>query len=253
MGRIKFLDPMEALRGNLSGGQKLKYPSHNNAAWDAPDNKRSYATNYRTSYISCQRASTGATYFSVKKRSAVNNTDDARMAQALFGASASIANTFMHNPTSLQQIMVAYEYAYNMGLTKDGETMRAWTMRTVRRYLINQSDIYFNKTNSVWIAQNPFVKTHVANSWEFQADKEMLAKFWLQLADGGKVFTINSAKGVYFTSESFDDILDSTHNVLSLTSDGEDYLLFRGANVYLDDTKISVQDSPTANAEYIAY
>lgn len=253
MRRIKFTAPVESLRGNLSGGQKLTYPSHDNSAWDAPSNKRSYATNYKTRYIGALRSSSGRTYFSVKERTAVNQTDDARMAQALFGASASIANTFMHNPTSLSQLQVAYEYAYNMGLTKEGETMRAWTMRIVRRYLENQSDIYFNKSNSVWIAENPFIGEHVQNAWSFQADKEMLAKFWGQLAVSGISFTINSSKGVAFTGEDFDSIVSSTHNVLNLSIDGDDHVVFRGAIVYYEDTPVNPETGPSNNAEYIAY
>ena len=253
MRKITFIAPVESLRGNLSGGQKLTYPSHNNSAWDAPSNKRSYATNYKTRYIGAQRSSSGRAYFSVKERTAVNQTDDARMAQALFGASASIANTLMHLPQSLDKISQAFIRAQELGLTKEGQTLRSWTMEQVRKYLENESDIYFNLNNSVFIAENPFIQTHVASAFSFQADKEMLAKFWGQLAVNGIAFTINSAKGVAFTGEDFGTIVDSTHNVLTLSIDDNDKVVYRSAFVYYEETMQESDDVVTNNRAYVAY
>ena len=80
-----MISPFEALTGNLSGSQNLKYPTRDNSAWDAPDNKRSYATNYVPRYVGVQR-SDGTTFFSVKKRTAIKNSPAQKRAQAVLAA-----------------------------------------------------------------------------------------------------------------------------------------------------------------------
>lgn len=85
MKRIEFIPGILAMRGNISGNQKVGYPLQGGAAYDAPEGVN-HATTYRASYIGAKRAKDGMTYFSVKTKQTVNVTPEARFKWAVLAA-----------------------------------------------------------------------------------------------------------------------------------------------------------------------
>lgn len=85
MRKIEFIPGILAMRGNLSGNQKVGYPLQGGAAYDAPEGIN-HATAYRASYIGAKRAKDGLTYFSVKTKQTVNITPEARRKWAVLAA-----------------------------------------------------------------------------------------------------------------------------------------------------------------------
>lgn len=85
MRKIEFIPGILAMRGNLSGNQKVGYPLQGGAAYDAPEGVN-HATAYRPSYIGAKRAKDGLTYFAVKTKQTVNITPEARLKWAVLAA-----------------------------------------------------------------------------------------------------------------------------------------------------------------------
>lgn len=85
MRKIEFIPGILAMRGNLSGNQKVGYPLQGGAAYDAPEGVN-HATAYRASYIGAKRAKDGLTYFAVKTKQTVNITPEARLKWAVLAA-----------------------------------------------------------------------------------------------------------------------------------------------------------------------
>ena len=216
MRGIEFIAPVAYMRGNLSGEKKLTYPTKNNDAWDAPDDKKSYATNYTPRYIGAKRSATGKSIFSVKQRSAVNMTSAVRMQQALLGASVSLSSSMVKQLTILPSLQSAYARAVNNGLTT--KTFTKWVQEQSAIYLENKSDIFFNLDNSVFIVENPFIGSHESGAVSITGvNSAILVKFWGQLSLNGSSFTVAGQKGVCFVGENFIDLIASNHNILGLS------------------------------------
>lgn len=212
MKRITFIEPVGALQGKLSANRKLTYPTHDNSAWDAPTGK-SYATNYRPSYISNLRVKDGVTYFSTKVRSSVTMNSDTRMVQALLGASVSIATSMLKNPQILQIVTTAY--IINQ---PKGQTLVKWTQGQVRLFLQEHSDFWFIGNSGMNYIQNPFISEHHDPSTAITGlNQEVIAKFWSQLADNPITFTVSGQLGVAHANNTFDTIVNSSYNNLGLS------------------------------------
>ena len=217
MRSIEFIAPVAYMRGNLSGEKKLTYPTKNNDAWDAPDDKKSYATNYTPRYIGAKRSATGKSIFSVKQRSAVNMTSAVRMQQALLGASVSLTSSMTKQLTILPSLQSAYERAKLIGLTTKNFTK--WVQEQTAIYLQNKTDIYFNLDSSVFIVQNPFLNDHAQGAVAIDGiNTSILVKFWTILSVNGLTFKVAGATGIGFNDEVFEVLISSDINVLGLTS-----------------------------------
>lgn len=92
MKRIEFIAPVEALRGNMSGSQKLVYAENDNPAYDAPEG-RQYARNYKPRYIGFRRAKDGAVYFGLKRKSATMIDAASKITMAAMGTLQTLKNT----------------------------------------------------------------------------------------------------------------------------------------------------------------
>lgn len=117
MARIRFISPVEALQGNLSGSQKLLYPTSDNKAWESPDGKQ-FARNYTPRFIGAMRAASGKTYFSVKKRSAVNMTENVRRQQAITSVALLYANAIMADAAGFTAAMAIWRDHIAAGYNK---------------------------------------------------------------------------------------------------------------------------------------
>ena len=250
MRRIEFLAPVESMRGNLSGEQVLTYPTNDNSAWDAPSNKRSYATNYRPRYIGAKRTSNGKTYFAIKQRSAVTNSDTQRLTQALLGATRSLAVAIQADPTALLVIQTAF------GRQTEFDTLSKFVENFIREGLKNYYDFQvYGNTGGVTVYQNPFLKNHASGALEFpnySAIQDVLVKFWTILGDANMFFTIGRATGIAHTGDTFDGVIESSYNVLGLAADGSDYVTIYGGafNVMDGDAKVSVAATVSSIKEY---
>lgn len=216
MKRITFIEPVGSMQGKLSGNRKLTYPTRNNSAWDAPEGK-SYATNYRPSYIGNLRARDGVTYFSTKVRSSVTMNGTTRLAQALLGATVSLTTSMMKNP----QILLIIQTAYS--LVKPTETVHKWTESQVRQSLETQQDIAFIGQSGWNYIANPFLAIHHAGAINITGiNTDVLVKFWSILAPNPITFTINGRKGVAHFNDDFSAVISSRYNVLGLSASDEE-------------------------------
>lgn len=231
--KIIMLPPFDVLSGNLSGGQTLKYAPDNRSAWYADKDKRTYANNYRPSYVGVRRGD-GKTFFQVKKRSAVLNSPSQLMAQALLGASKLCADQAFRDATAHQNFGLAW--AYDRGI---GNVPQEWTLY---HYI---KDFYYtrilgpklgevtlpNTGSSPYVVGNPWVPGSVpASSKYIPTITDMyLVKFWLQLAINGMYFYVGRSVGIDKIEDitspedgfSFNDIINQRQglkNVLGLTT-----------------------------------
>lgn len=272
--RIEFLAPVEAMRGNLSGKQVLKYPTKDNSAWEAPSDKKSYATNYNTRYIGSKVSATGLKHFSVRQRSAIMNSPAQRQAQALLAASKLLTDAVLKN------IQWAVPIARNfLEFWRDGNydamqpafissdrgatlsaTIRRYFMRNIRELLLQPKAellTFIPRTGSNMLLSNPWNKSTNASAYTPNLPQDQLVKFWAQLAQFGTYFYIGNSKsyvginrleGAGAPDFSFTELIGGsetpfTPNVLSLTASssghvkfGEYYLLnANGEHVDVDD------------------
>ena len=117
MAKIRFISPVEAMQGNLSGKQKLVYPTSDNKAWESPDGKQ-FARNYTPRYIGAMRAASGKVYFAVKAKSAVNMTANVRRQQAITSVALLYSNAVMTDAAGYTAAMAIWRDHIAAGYTK---------------------------------------------------------------------------------------------------------------------------------------
>lgn len=212
MKRITFIEPVASMQGKLSGNRKLTYPTRNNSAWEAPTGK-SFATNYRPSYIGNLRKKDGITYFGTKVRSSVTMNSTTRLIQALLGASVSITASMLKNPQILSIVQTAY-----LINEPEGQTLSKWCQSQVRLFLEEKSDFWFIGNSGMNYIQNPFISTHHDPSIAITGlNLDILVKFWSQLATDPITFFVNNQKGICHTGDSFNEVVSGSYNSLGLS------------------------------------
>lgn len=229
MRRIDFIAPVEAMRGNLSGTQDLRYAENNNAAWYSPAGTKNFARNYTPRFIGAKRAADGRNLFSVRTKSAVNMTPNAIQAMALLGGTGAFLGSIMANKTTelYANLYAQYVELYSVSSGQIG-SFRKSLGGAIRTALINKAEqITYSGPRGVVTFVNPWASSSDQTPGA-TIRKEILAKFWMQLADNNPiVFTVNGQAGIAFGGLAFDDILNSNYNILGLTSQtvgGTDYL-----------------------------
>lgn len=219
----QFVPGFAELRGNISGAQKLQYPTDNKGAYEGPLGSKNYARNYRPSVIVSQRASDGAFHYSIRTKTANHLTAKSKTAMALLGGAGAMYAAIVGNKSS--QLYNSL-YAQYLKFQEFGEkrTFRAFMMDVLRRGL--------KQKLAVIVVAGPLPPVSIDNPWN--TDKEMpnvkvaqqvLVKFWSELASDGITFEvagqIGVAHGGVATEETFEEIVNSNHNVLNLTLDAE--------------------------------
>lgn len=219
MRKIEFIAPVEAMRGNLSGNQRLTYPTQNNAAWDAPENKRSYATNYRPTYVGAKRSADGKTFFATKRRQAVKMSEAARLQMAVLSASSVIANILMYNLTVVSGLTERYKQT-----APEGWSFKRWIMDNIKEALRNKQHFAFMGTSlGALFVKNPYLSTQApagGTSIDSSYPKDLLSKFWMQLADNPIQFKIGSQIGIAHDQDDWDTLISANYNTLGLTQGG---------------------------------
>lgn len=192
MRRIEFLAPVEDMRGNLSGSQRLTYPTQNNSAWESPSDKRNYATNYSTRYIGNKRSSDGKKFFSVKTRTAVTMSPKMREQQAMLSMSWMMANSIslkIDTLSQLQQLFLTYR--------KEGQSFKRWLQDRVRIALqTKRSAITFDESGAPSVVYaNPFAISIPDQAHQVfyygegtpTNDLRKVFKFWEELGPTGAI------------------------------------------------------------------
>lgn len=206
--RVNFIAGIEAMRGNVSGKQKLLYPTNNNKAYDAPLDKRSYANNYRPSYVFARRAKDGLVYFSVKTKHAVKNTiltlkNMAAMACAQIGYLIMVKIISVNEPALLDKVKAAF-------IGEGGD----WAMEGLRKYIIDKlrnglmtgTHFLFSTPGGSSVEfYNPFVNAD-AESYEALYNRDDVSKYvqnfvafcakWWVLAPSGITFKVRTEWGI---------------------------------------------------------
>lgn len=200
MRRIEFLAPIESMRGNLSGSQRLTYPTQNNSAWDSPSDKRNYSTNYNTRYIGNKRAINGKKFFSVKTKTAVTMSPKMRLQQAVLSVGSVMANLIMgdlRTLVALQQLWsISPEFA-------QGWSFKRWISVYTRNGLKTKRHIVFPTTGSqaTIIFVNPYI-TADAPSQAYSVNEffpyDLIYKFAPQLGDANLAKFVVEVNGIKY-------------------------------------------------------
>lgn len=215
MRRIEFIAPVDAMRGNLSGSQKLRYAENNNPAWNAPAGV-SKARNYTPRYIGNKRF-TGAKGFSVRTVHVINNTPATKKAQALLGGSASCYNQAIRSLMIISNL----QQAFIIAKTEDPSlTMRKWLQPKLYAMLENKRpSLSINDGTTTVVINNPWVQGGTGTDLPIPAAD--LVKFWPYLSKNGSMFRVEFEdgrikEGVYFLGMTFGQLIESNINVLGL-------------------------------------
>lgn len=172
------------MRGNLSGDQKLLYPTKNNSAWEAPQNQRSAATNYQPRYIGAKRVFNDLKTFSTRTRSSVNFTPAMRKNMALLAAVNDITNKAMQNLLIYDQLA-----ALSAEYSPDGWTFKHWLTSIVRQALIDKRKtiIFDPKGTPSPAVNNPFTVGVDSQAKASNISPEIFYKFFTLLGQDGAV------------------------------------------------------------------
>lgn len=234
MKRIEFIAPVEAIRGNLSGKQKLLYAENDNPAYEAPIG-RQYARNYRPSFIGAKRASDGLKYFSVKTKSATGLTLSSKKAMAVLGGTGALIAGILRDPARKTALQIQLEYNIQHGLVAAGTSLRKWMSEKVSECL------RFKQPNIDFKAGTGTTEVKVANPWDgFTASGATVVsvgntnqiKFWDTLAQNPIFFSIEGMKGIAHVGDDWDSVVESNFNVLGLEyADGTSYVTMNGMYV----------------------
>lgn len=235
-----MIAPFDALRGNLSGRQELVYPTNNNKAWNAPSGKRSYARNYRASYIGMRRTSTGKVFFALKRKAATKISDATKLNMAVFGAQSAVYQAMVQN-VQITSYMDSFWSIYGKGKTKYQTFLPG-----IREMLITKSPVYA-WGNTIKII-NPWIGGSHPGFTPIDVNQETLIKFYTQLAvDGGYFYIDTIYQGLTQNGATVSDIVNGTNytvpNVLNLTIEtisgtsyakiGSNYILKQDRETYV--------------------
>lgn len=187
MKRIEFIAPVEAMRGNLSGAQKLQYPTDNQGAYEGPAGSVNYARNYSPRFIGAKIAKSGKKYFAVKTKTANHLTAKSKQAMALLGGTGAIVGAILRNKTSVTytNIYSAWVKSQELGSTS---TFRQFLSGSVRTMLVQKYASYHIQVGEFGQdIYNPWVSAEVT---DYNVPMSIILKFWSELAPEG-AFVIN--------------------------------------------------------------
>lgn len=217
MKRIEFIAPVEAMRGNLSRSkQTLLYADNDNPAWDAPADKRSYARNYQPIFVGAKVAKSGRKYFAIKTKTAITITPAVKTRMALLSVSSEIANVLNKDLRVIQGLEALFVANHPVGWS-----FKRWMMNYIRQGLANKRAISFpgyEQLPAIFI-KNPYISTtqpSTAIDISEYFSKELLVKFWPQLANDAVVFTIDGVQGIGHSDVTFLGMVNTNYNTLGL-------------------------------------
>lgn len=262
--RIEFIAPVESIRGNMSGRQDLVYAENDNKAFEAPQGQVNYARNYTPRFVGAKRASDGRKYFSVRTKNGVNLSAKIMKAMALLGGTGAIYAAIVNSDTLRNGVEMVYLYLIDR--TKQGlsggipvdTTFRQYVSGVVRRALENKAQVI---TFAGGAAVQP---VNINNPWvdggtgtAISITQKVFVQFWVQLANGGIYFYIESRRGIAKNNLAFNNISDGASpyaSVMELNTDeveGVNYITLDG--LYITNAAgeyVKGTDTVIANARY---
>lgn len=181
MKRIEFIAPVEAIRGNLSGNQDLKYGANAGKAYDQEVGKVTAANNYDPRFVGAKRSRDGFKYFQVRTKSAVGLTSKSKKAMALLAGSAACFLAASKNLAIISQLQIAFVEAK---ASDPSLTFRKWLQGIMYEMLAEVQ-------KSVTIAVPNLTDVVINNPWtmgtyggtNLNVSREILVKFGDELAD----------------------------------------------------------------------
>lgn len=238
MKRIEFIAPVEAIRGNISGAQKLQYAENNNPAYDGPVGSVNYARNYSPRFIGAKRAKDGLKYFSVRTKTANHLTPKAKKAMALMGGTGAIIAAILRDKTTPLYVAL---YAQFLKLQEYGSKKsfrKTLTDLILPALKAKQAVITLTGPNAPVSFNNPWVSGGTA-SYNVTISSAILVKFWSELANDPVLFTVDGRTGVAHggaaAAETFAAVIAGNHNVLglSLNDEGTGYKRVKLGNMFV--------------------
>lgn len=220
-----MIAPFDVMTGNVSGKQRLKYATHNNPAWDAPNGKQ-YARNYRPSYIVSENQKTGTVHFALKKRSAVNMSVQSRHAMALLAAAHGIYSAVSQNLSLVASLLACY----NASAAKaEGKSINTYVFEKVYPQMQRNSKqlgMYERKDGQTisCIFENPFcdpLQSGMLRVIAADYSTDTILKFWDQLAVRGGKIEVEGLEGIFFQGWTWEDLANDEfgYNVLGFSEE----------------------------------
>lgn len=215
MKRIEFIAPVEAMRGNLSGAQKLQYPTDNQGAYEGPAGAVNYARNYSPRFIGAKIAKSGKKYFSVRTKTANHLTVKSKQAMALMGGTGAIVASILRDKTSeiYTNLYGAWVKAQELGGSTS--TFRQFLSGSIRRMLIQKSATYHVQVgefgqdiDNPWNTTKPNPNVSISQA--------ILVKFWSELAAKAIVIDVEGLKLIAHSGDTFQNVIESGYNVMNL-------------------------------------
>lgn len=213
MRQIRFISPVESIQGNLSGAQKLVYPTHDNSAYEAPLGK-SYARNYKPRFIGCMRQANGRTFYAVKTKFAVNITAQSKLQMAIMAGAGAIYAAISRDSTLSANLLAAYEFATSGGAYTG--TIRQFAMSYLMYGITAKSrSIRIGIGSQSFTVDNPWSTT--SSSPNIIVSTDVLVKYWGELALNGKYFKVDNMTGICIDGMTFATLASNTRlNILGI-------------------------------------
>lgn len=254
MKRIEFIAPVEAMRGNLSGAQKLQYPTDDQGAYEGPMGSVNYARNYSPRFVGAKRTKDGRKYFSVRTKSANHLTAKSKKAMAIMGGAGAMFAAIVRDKSSqlYTSLMAMYLKIQELGDT-----------RTFRKYLTDNLRAGLLAKSAQITITGPLAPIQIDNPWVNEADsglnvsiaQNILVKFWSELSAAGITFTVDGLTGIAFAGSTFADVAQATRiNVLGLHESAVgavDYITLGSSAYLLDGTTYVKNDDDVAAKSYV--
>lgn len=215
MKRIEFIAPVEAMRGNLSGAQKLQYPTDNQGAYEGPAGAVNYARNYSPRFIGAKIAKSGKKYFSVRTKTANHLTVKSKQAMALMGGTGAIVASILRDKTAeiYTNLYGAWVKAQELGGSTS--TFRQFLSGSIRRMLIQKSATYHVQVgefgqdiDNPWNTTKPNPNVSISQA--------ILVKFWGELAAKAIVIDVEGLKLIAHSGDTFQNVIESGYNIMNL-------------------------------------
>lgn len=226
--RVQMIAPFEALRGNVSGKQKLLYAENDNPAYEAPEGIN-YARNYKPRYVVSMNSKTGNVHFALKRKHATVINDQTRSAMGSLGATQDL---FQHARKDLS-VVGPLMAAYNASAEKaNGESYYKWFAKTADKAFRNKYgsisflEVQNGTTYSVKI-DNPFIEGTIGAP--VAMSPAIIQKFFTSLCgDTGFEIVVGGYPVIAFQDMTWAQIAENAQlnvsNVTTVTSSGHTYV-----------------------------
>lgn len=221
MKRIEFIAPVESMRGNLGSKQALVYAPNNNRAFDSIEGQLNPALNYEPRLIGAKGK---RNYFCVKTKSSNHLTTLAKTTMANLGGVGAVYGAIVRDKS--QMLFINAQACYHDAQIEGYEgSFRKYMYGFIKPALDNKVVIIVESTNHYVEITNPWTDRGV---WELPISVNVVAKFWLQLADLACVAYVDGLNGqiIFHDGDSFDNMPGCSYNIMNI-----EIIDFEGDNV----------------------